>query len=59
MTQNADGLFGNIDWQGKIFSGRWSNSSGGQHKVIEPATGNALATADSNAADSSADCHIA
>jgi benzaldehyde dehydrogenase (NAD) len=44
MTQNADGLFGNIDWQGKIFSGRWSNSSGGQHKVIEPATGNALAT---------------
>jgi delta 1-pyrroline-5-carboxylate dehydrogenase len=44
MTQNADGLFSNIDWQGKIFTGRWSNSSGGQHKVIEPATGNALAT---------------
>jgi hypothetical protein len=44
MDQNDDDLFSNIDWHGKIFAGRWSNSSGGQHKVIEPATGNALAT---------------
>jgi benzaldehyde dehydrogenase (NAD) len=44
MTQNADGLFSNVDWQRKIFSGRWSNSLGGQHKVIEPATGTPLAT---------------
>ena len=44
MTDNSANLFSNIDWQGKIFSGRWSNSSGGQYQVIEPATETALAS---------------
>jgi benzaldehyde dehydrogenase (NAD) len=44
MTQLTQELFGTIDWQGKIYTGRWSNSFGGQHQVIEPATGQALAT---------------
>ena len=29
-------------WTGKIFNGDWIASTGGQYKVVEPATGNTL-----------------
>ncbi|MBV9734129.1 MAG: aldehyde dehydrogenase family protein, partial [Verrucomicrobia bacterium] len=44
MTHNSEDLFNDIDWQGKVFTGNWSNGSGGHHQVREPATGETLAT---------------
>jgi benzaldehyde dehydrogenase (NAD) len=43
MTQLTQELFSTLDWQGKIYTGRWSNSLGGQYRVVEPATGQTLA----------------
>jgi len=36
------GLLDSGAWQGKIYSGGWVDGSGGQHPVIEPATGETL-----------------
>lgn len=44
MTHNSKDLFSGVDWQGKIFNGSWSDGSGGKHQVIEPGTGEPLAT---------------
>jgi benzaldehyde dehydrogenase (NAD) len=44
MTQNSNDLFSNVAWQGKIYTGSWSDSSGGRHQVLEPATAEVLAT---------------
>src|SRR5580658_4162650 len=36
------GLLDSGGWQGKIYSGGWIAGSGGEHPVIEPATGQEL-----------------
>jgi benzaldehyde dehydrogenase (NAD) len=52
MIHPPDSLFGENDWQRKIYTGSWLNSSGGEHQVVEPATGKILATVgEANSAD--------
>jgi benzaldehyde dehydrogenase (NAD) len=60
MTQNTNDLFSTLPWQGKIYTGRWTRSSGGEHRVLEPATGQLLATVGrANAEDVAASAEIA